>query len=183
MAHHLCKVGDLEAIILGHKLKCTKGIGHSINNQQGDLRDFNFFGRELEYTVRHKSKAYPMAYPIAFQLYRNVKDHYRIFLFGKGDKMLTSVNLTTGQEKEIIRFSIQIKVISPQSLSKLERERRREEIVRDIRDCGIAVDEKNVVELGQYSIAEDKFLNVSAEQFLRNFLVVGICKNKGVFGF
>ena len=113
ISNHLCELGNLEFDISGNHFLAQKGTDYSINNQEGNLRESNYFGRNLEYTLLVNG----MKIPIVIQLYENIKKQYRIFLFGKGNKMLTSVNLTKGLDGEKIIFDIQIKISSPQNLS------------------------------------------------------------------
>ena len=164
--------------MFGNHCICTKGINISINDQGLYLRDENFFGRNLEYTLKIKSNEYP----IAFQLYENTNEHYRIFLYTENNKMLTSVNLTTGQQDDRIIFDIQIKITSPQSATKEERAFIRDECVRKLREYGLNVDKKNHIYLGQYDIPNEKFIDTTPKDLLTNLLVLGICKNETIFG-
>ncbi|MBR5913470.1 MAG: hypothetical protein IKZ58_03830 [Selenomonadaceae bacterium] len=174
----LCQVGNFEFDLLGNNCICEKGIKNSINNQGGYLSEENFFGRNLEYTLKINSDEYP----IAFQLYKNVKDFYRIFLLTKNNKMLTSVNLTKGQNAERITFDIQIKISSPQSATQEERKFMRDECVKKLVEYGLNVDKKNHIYLGEYDISERKFFNTTPKNLIQNLLIIGICKNKAIFG-
>lgn len=177
VAAHLITVSELKFSVSGRSVVCTKGMQASINNQGGDLRDNNFLGRNLEFTLRMGGQSEP----IAFQLYENTSGHYRLFVYGKGNKMLTSVNLTTGLSENRIQFCVQIKVTSPQSLSRLQRERKRDDIVKELRHNGLSIDERNVVEFGCYDIKNDSFIGTNPSQVLRDLLTIGICKNRERF--
>lgn len=120
-------------------------------------------------------------YPAVFQLYENNSGHYRIFLFGLGNKMLTSVNLTNGLNNSKIVFDIQIKVTAPHSLPKEERCLIRDKIVRMLRENGLAADKKNHIEFGMYDITANQFINTNAEQLVKDLLIIGICKNMEMF--
>ena len=177
IAQRFYNIGNFEFNILDNKCTLTKGIKNSINNQQDYLRDENFFGRNLEYTLKINDEEYP----IAFQFYENDRGHYRIFVFTEKGKMLTSVNLTTGLRDEIITFDIQIKITSPQSITKEERKLIRDECVKKLREYGLNVDKKNHVYLGEYDITSNKFVNITPKDLLINLLVIGIYKNSEIF--
>ena len=178
ISEKLCQVGIFNFNLLGNNCVCEKGIENSINNQRGYLANENFFRRNLEYTLKINSSEYP----IAFQLYRNDSGFYRIFLYTQSNKMLTSVNLTKGQQGERIIFDIQIKISSPQSATKEERKFRRDECVKKLIEYGMNVDKKNHVYLGEYDICEKNFFNTTPENLIKNLLVIGIFKNKLIFG-
>ena len=173
----LCSVGNFKFNLFDNECICTKGIENSINNQGDYLRDENFFGRDLEYTLKINSSEYP----IAFQLYMNTKEFYRIFLFTKNNKMLTSVNLTKGLNGNRIIFDIQIKITSPQSATQEERKFLRDECVKKLIDYGLKVDKKNHIYLGEYDILENKFYGTTSEDLIKNLLIIGICRNNYIF--
>ena len=114
-------------------------------------------------------------------MYQNESGHYRIFLYGKNNKMLTSVNLTKGLDGGRIVFDIQIKVTSPHSLSRLQKQRKRDNILKELRINGLKADNKNHIALGSYDILTDKFVGTDSESFLKNMLTIGICKNRELF--
>ena len=174
----LCKVGNFHFNLFENECICTKGIEISINNQGNYLRDENFFGRNLEYTLKINYEEYP----IAFQLYRNVSNFYRIFLYTQSNKMLTSVNLTKGLNESRIIFDIQIKITSPQNATQEERKFLRDECVKKLIEYGLKVDKKNYIYLGEYDILEKNFYSTNPEELIKNLLVIGICKNKSIFG-
>ena len=178
ISEQLRKVGNFEFNLLGNRFVCKKGVKCSINNQDGCLMKENFFGRDLEYILQLNSTKYP----IAFQLYENIRKHYRIFVFTKDAKMLTSVNLTNGYQNNKIIFDIQIKITSPHNISKEERKFIRDECVKDLREYGLNIDKKNHAYLGEYDICTREFFNTTPEYFIKNLLVIGICKNKSIFG-
>ena len=177
ISEKLCSIGDFKFNLFGNECICAKGIEVSINNQDAYLRDENFFGRNLEYTLQINSEKYP----IAFQLYKNIKDFYRIFLFTQNNKMLTSVNLTKGFNESRIIFDIQIKITSPQSATQEERKFLRDECVKKLIEYGLKVDKKNHVYLGEYDISEKIFYATNPEKLIKNLLVIGICKNNSIF--
>ena len=177
ISNHLCELGNLEFDISGNHFLAQKGTDYSINNQEGNLRESNYFGRNLEYTLLVNG----MKIPIVIQLYENIKKQYRIFLFGKGNKMLTSVNLTKGLDGEKIIFDIQIKISSPQNLSCEERSNIRDDIVKELRNNGLRADKKNHIEFGQYDIPSDQFINTNAEKLIKDLMIIGICKNREMF--
>ena len=79
---------------------------NSINNQDGMLRDNNYLGRRFEYTLESND----LQIPIAIQLYENISGHYRLFVYTKNNKMLSSFNLNKGYNDGLIDMKIQIKV-------------------------------------------------------------------------
>ena len=175
----LCSAGNFKFALFGKECICTKGIENSINNQgELNLRNENFFGRDLEYTLKVNSSEYP----IAFQLYMNIKEFYRIFLFTHNNKILTSVNLTPGQKADRIIFDIQVKITSPHSATQEERKFLRDECVKKLIDYGLKVDKKNHVYFGEYDILENKFCDTTPEDLIKNLLIIGICKNNSIFG-
>ena len=82
LASRLAGVKQLRFSVSGRSVTCTPGMTENINNQGGTLRDGNFFGRDLEFTMEIAGKSYPAA----FQMYLNDNGHYRIFLYGKDKK-------------------------------------------------------------------------------------------------
>ncbi len=177
---HFRSMGDFSFDFMGKKYFCEHGIDASINNQGGYLSEDNFFGRELEYTLSDGQKAYPLA----FHLYQNRQGNYRVFLYTKGNKMLTSVNLTTGLEKNNsgrIILEIQIKITSPQNISQEGRKYIRDECIRRLREAGKRVDKNNRVFLGEYDIPTKSFVHGEPKNFIINMLIVGICRNSKLF--
>ena len=62
--------------------------------------------------------------------------------------MLTSVNLSTGLEKNNsgrIILEIQIKITSPQNVSKIERQSMRDECIKKLKEHGMRFDKNNRV--------------------------------------
>ena len=179
-ASHFHPIEDFSFEFMGKKYSCTRGIETSLNNQGGYLRQDNFFGSELEFTLYDDCRSYPLA----FQLYQNTSKNYRIFLYTKGNKMLTSVNLTTGLEKNNsgrIIFEIQIKITSPQNISPEERKYLRDECIGRLRDYGVRIDKNNRVFLGEYDIPLNSFIHGEPKDFITNMLIVGICRNAKLF--
>ena len=86
----------------------NKGIDCSINNQGGHLQETNFLQRTQEYTLVNKK--YEITIPIVIQLYFNTNNHYRLFVYTKGNKMLTSINLTNNFQDNKIQLSIPLKL-------------------------------------------------------------------------
>ena len=181
LASRLTEVKWLKFSVSGRSVTCTPGMTENINNQGGTLRDGNFFGRGLEFTMEIAGKSYPAA----FQMYLNENGHYRIFLYGKdnkkNDKMLTSVNLTAGLDGGRINFDIQIKVTSPHNQSKLQRAKKRDSIIKELWVNGLEADSRNHIALGSYDILSDEFIGTDAVNLLRDLLIIGICKNRELF--
>lgn len=173
-------VDDFSFELMGKTYTCQKGINVSINNQGGCLSDDNFFGRNLGYTMCVDGKMYPIVY----HLYQNTSGHYRIFLYTNGNKMLTSMNLSTGLEKNgsgRIILDIQIKISSPQSISKEERLYMRDECVKRLRNHGMRIDKNNRVYMGEYDIPKKELIHTSPKNLLIDILTVGICRNAELF--
>lgn len=165
----------------GKKYTCHKGIDVSINNQGGYLRQDNFFGTNQEYTLMDECGK---TYPIVYHLYQNSEGHYRIFLFTRGTKMLTSVNLSTGLEKNNsgrIILEIQIRITAPQNISKIERQSMRDECITKLRNHGMRLDKNNRVYLGEYDIPSKALIHTTPHKLLQDMLIVGICRNAKIF--
>ena len=90
--------------------------------------------------------------------------------------MWTSVNLSTGVEGDVINFAIQIKVSSPQDISKEARAERRDRIVETLREHGLKADKKNYISFGSYHIDEEVFINTTPERFVKDLLTIALCK-------
>ena len=134
-------VDDIKFSVLGENIDLLHEKKYRINNQAGDLQDTNFLGRNLEFSFYFRGQQQYMA----IQLYLNTSNYYRVYVFGKDNKMWTSVNLSTGQTDNIIEFDIQIKVTAPQSDSKEQRVARRNSIISELKKCGLKVDKRNQV--------------------------------------
>ena len=156
----------------------NKGHQYSINNQKGELADTNFFGNELNYLIQGNG----LEMPLTIHLYRNRRDHYRVFVYNnKG--MLTSVNLSTGYSDGRVELKIQLK-LSARNMTKEERACLRDLMVLDIENKGIEVEGTNTVCFGEYDVIEDKFIGSTPERFLEELIKVAIIKghymqNKG----
>ncbi len=175
------EVSDFSFEFMGKKYTCRKGIDVSINNQGGYLRQDNFFGTNQEYTLLDECGK---TYPIVYHLYQNSKGHYRIFLFTRGTKMLTSVNLSTGLEKNNsgrIILEIQIKITSPQNVSKIERQSMRDECIKKLKEHGMRFDKNNRVYLGEYDIPSRTLIHTTPQKLLQDMLIIGICRNVNLF--
>ena len=175
------EVSDFSFEFMGKKYTCRKGIDLSINNQGGYLRQDNFFGANQEYTLTDECGE---TYPIAYHLYENSKGHYRIFLFTKGTKMLTSVNLSMGLEKNNsgrIILEIQIRITSPQNISKIERQSMRDECIKKLKKHGMRFDKNNRVYLGEYDIPSKTLIHTTPQKLLQDILIIGMCRNAELF--
>ena len=167
-----------EIFINKNKFLIEKSHKYSINNQFGDLAETNFFGKELEFTVRGNKLKIPMS----IQLYKNTSGHYRIFVYNnKG--MLTSVNLSKGYSDGEISLEIQLK-LSSRNMTKEQRERYRDMLVSDIEKQGVEIRKLNTVYFGKYDITDDKFIDTTPNKFLEQLIKVAIIKghymkNKG----
>lgn len=170
---------DLKEIFINkNKFLIEKTHKYSINNQSGELSETNFFGKELEFTVKGNN----LEIPISIQLYENASGHYRVFVLNnKG--MLTSVNLSTGYLDGEISLMIQLK-LSSRNMTKEEREKFRDMLVADIEREGIEIKGENTVYFGKYDITDDKFIDTTPERFIEHLIKVAIIKghymkNKG----
>jgi len=175
------EISEFSFELMGKKYALKKGIDVSINNQGGYLRQDNFFGANLEYTLYDEAGK---TYPIAYHFYQNIKGHYRIFLYTKGNKMLTSVNLSKGLEKNNsgrILLEIQIKMSSPQNISKIERENMRNECINKLKKHGMRFDKNNRVYLGEYDIPSKSLIHTTPQKLLQDMLIVGMCRNADLF--
>lgn len=167
-----------EIFINGNKFLLNKGHNYSINNQDGDLSEANFFGKELEFTIVGSN----IKIPISIQLYENNLGHYRVFVYNnKG--MLTSVNLSTGYSDEEISLEIQLK-ISSRNMTQEERKRNRDMLVVDLEREGIEIIGENTVYFGKYDVTNNKFIDTTAERFIEQLIKVAVIKghymkNKG----
>ncbi|MBN9646947.1 hypothetical protein J0L31_08085 [Terrisporobacter glycolicus] len=147
--------------------KCDR----SINNQEGNLRDDNYLGREFEYTLKNEK----LEIPITIQLYENVSGHYRLFCYTKNNKMLSSFNLSTGYNEGVIDIKLQIKV-STQKLTKEEREQKRDYILQRLEEEGLSILPKNIVYLGTYDPKDEVFIDTTPEKLMIDFLKICILK-------
>lgn len=165
-------VDDLTLDIFGQQIVFKKSNVFSINNQDGTLQEENFLGRHMEFEFELDDKTYY----IALQLYFNESGFYRLFVFDQNGKMWTSVNLSTGYENGIVNFDIQIKVSSPQTLSKEERAEIRDNIVGYLREQGLQADKKNHISFGAYNVEEKCFINTTPKKFISDLLTIALCK-------
>lgn len=177
-ADKILSVDLKEIYINGNKFLIEKSHKYSINNQQGDLADTNFLGKELEFTLKGAN----VEVPISIQLYKNISGHYRIFVYNnKG--MLTSVNLSTGYFDGEIILEILLK-LSSRNMTKEERERYRDTLVADIEREDIKIRGLKKVYFGKYDVSENKFIDTTSKKFLEQLIKVAIIKghymmNKG----
>lgn len=173
-ASALIQFDNIELNILDERIELNKKNEYRINNQGGYLQDNNFLGRFMEFEFSYQGKNYF----IALQLYMNASGYYRLFVFGYDEKvrMWTSVNLSTGLKGNIINFDIQIKVSSPQNLSKEARSERRDRIVKELRQYGLTADKKNHISFGEYNIDEEMFINTTPQKFIKDLLTIALCK-------
>ncbi|MCT4662950.1 MAG: hypothetical protein N4A40_13925 [Tissierellales bacterium] len=155
-----------------------KGIENTINNQNGDLAEKNFLGKDLELQIIGDD----LKIPICIQLYENISNYYRIFVYNnKG--MLTSVNLSKGYSSGMINFEISLK-LSSRHMDKEERKSKRDMMAMDISREGIRFSENNKVYFGKYDTNKNQFIDTTAKQFCEELLKVAIIKghymeNKG----
>jgi hypothetical protein len=162
------------------------GVGKNINwsNRGGD-----FLGDCHEYTF---SLGGISEVEISLQLYRNNRDHYRLFAFtrcGANQGMTFSVNLTTKKESSGIIFleqSINFKERYPDAEDGGRQHRWQKQIVLcDIlRRIGMDVDDECKLVLGVFDSKKRSLIDGSAEDFLNNFIVTALLKghfqvNKG----
>ena len=171
-AKKLTAVNNIKISVLGENIELLHEKKYRINNQDGQLQDTNFLGRNLEFGFSFKGE---QQY-VAIQLYLNTANYYRVFVFGKDNKMWTSVNLSKGQIDDMIEFDIQIRVTAPQSDSKEQRATRRDAIITELKKCGLKVDKRNHVYFGAYNIVSGEFINTNAEQFIKDLVTIAICK-------
>ena len=169
-----------EIIINKKKYSLIHGHNSSINNQQSNLAETNYFGRKLEYIIKGNN----LEMPISIQLYENSRDHYRIYAYNKKG-MLTSVNLSRGysEGKGEIKFKVQLK-LATQNMTKEERATQRDMLVFELENEGIKILGKNTVYFGSYDIKQERFIDTTSQKFLEELIKVAIVKghymrNKG----
>ncbi|WP_160691671.1 hypothetical protein [Clostridium sp. C2-6-12] len=161
-----------------NKFIIEKAHKYSINNQHGNLAETNFFGKELEFTIKRDR----LSIPISIQLYKNGAGYYRVFVYNNIG-MLTSVNLSTGYSDEEIDLEIQLK-LSSRDMTKDDRQRYRDMLVADVEREGVEIRKLNTVYFGKYNVENNYFIDTTPEKFLEQLIKVAIIKghymkNKG----
>ena len=124
---------------------------------------------------------------VSAQLYENVNDHYRLFLYARAG-MLFSVNLTTSEDADGIIWLGQ-KIAFREGRGKgTAGTRIRAAKARMFADmlvrCGVFVTDDLGVELGTFDGNSGEFLDTSPANFLRQFITIGLVRghfagNKG----
>ena len=162
-------------VINGIEFDVNKGIDCSINNQGGHLQETNFLQRTQEYTLVNKK--YEITIPIVIQLYFNTNNHYRLFVYTKGNKMLTSINLTNNFQDNKIQLSIPLKLstqkIEGRDMTKAEREMYRDLLIEHVQKEGIDLDGRTAY-LGTYSTLLQRITYPTGEKFLENLIKLAI---------
>lgn len=155
-----------------------KGIKCSINNQGGSLAEENYFGRHHEYTVIGDN----YEIPICLQLYENNRGFFRVFVFSKKG-MLTSINLSTGFNDDVINLIIKIK-ISTVNMPAEERKINKNKLLSVLENEDFNIITKDVVFFGLYDTIRNNYIKTTKDKFLHDLIKLAIIKghfmgNKG----
>jgi hypothetical protein len=166
-------------------LPVKQGVSSTIQYNQNDI---NLLGDSHEYTIELSSGSIE----ISCQLYENTNNHYRLFLYIKSateNGMAFSINLTTEKESDNIIFLTQKIKFSDQLQGDAEIAksiRRAKQIVMTglLDQLGFDVSDNSDVTLGIFDPRHQKFVNTSNEQFINDFIAIGLIKghyqgNKG----
>lgn len=129
---------------------------------------------------------------LSIQLYLNVNNHYRLFLYsrcGKATGMLFSINLTTSEDvKGVIWLGQKIQFREGRGKDAAVAKQIRLAKQRIFADllvrCGIVVTDNFEIELGTFDARRKEFLDTSPDKLVRTFITVGLVKghfagNKG----
>ena len=129
---------------------------------------------------------------VSAQLYLNVNNHYRLFLYsrcGKATGMLFSINLTTSEQEDgIIWLGQKIAFREGRGKEDAAATEIRAAKTRMFADmlvrCGVFVTDNFEVQLGMFSGKRGEFLDTTPSKLVRTFITVGIVKghfagNKG----
>lgn len=89
--------------------------------------------------------------------------------------MLVSVNLTTGYSDGQISFKIPLK-FSNRNLTQEERVQYRDLMIDDVQYEKMVIIPSNTVYLGKYDTIAGRFVDTTAEDFLKQFIKVALIK-------
>lgn len=144
--------------------------------------DINLLGRRHEYMFSLPDE---VQLPVSIQLYWNVKSHWRLFAYCD-QGMLFSVNLTLERkEEDVVTLCQVLKIKSPRKATPEHRARMRKELVDCLRSTyGWQIDHRNEIKLGTFDGRNGRFLDTTATDFMRDFVVSAVVKghfmqNKG----
>lgn len=144
--------------------------------------DINLLGRRHEYMFSLPDE---VQLPVSIQLYWNVKSHWRLFAYCD-QGMLFSVNWTLERKgSDVVTLCQQLKIGAPRKATAEHRARMRKELVDCLRSTyGWEIDHRNEIKLGTFDGRNGRFLDTTATDFMRDFVVSAVVKghfmqNKG----
>ena len=158
------------------------GIPTAAKIQYNDNDDVNLLGREHEYTFDLPDHAQVR---VSIQLYLNESNYWRLFAYCD-QGMLFSVNLTLERKgDDVVTLCQDLKISAPRKATPEHRARMRKELVNCLRSTyGWEIDYRNEISFGTFDGREGRFLDTTAKDFMRDFVVSAVVKghfmqNKG----
>ena len=130
----------------------------------------NLLGRSQEFTFELPDRRVELS----LQLYLNASGHYRLFCYTKRG-MLFSLNLTLLQEEKRIFTLEQTIRLSTRGISVVARSQRAAQLRSALTNLGLEVKQQRVV-LGTFDADEGRFVDTTANAFLRDFALAALLK-------
>ena len=175
------QVEDLSIGCCSPVLSGERGIPTTSKIQYNENDEINLLGREHEYTFHLPDGVHVQ---VSIQLYLNERNQWRLFAFNDRG-MLFSVNLTLERKEEDVVTLCQVLMIKSGQMDGEQRARIRAELVHCLRSLQRSeIDQRNRVYFGTFDGCEGRFLDTTAEDFMRDFAISAVVKghfmqNKG----
>lgn len=157
----------------------TASLGIKEQLQYAD-RSSQLLGKSVEYYVD-----LPVGkLPLSLQLYENINDHWRLFLFTQHSGLILSVNFSIAQKQGDAFILEQTMKVSTQSLNSDERNANRDALLGCLYSEGFSIAKNNHLILGTYDGKKAEFIDTPVVRFIKDFLRAGLIKghfmaNKG----